>query len=553
MPDRQENLQSGSAAIRTKQLRRCGLLRALLVVLPLLLGVVPAQADTPSGAIPSNYMGLTINDSGVAAPSVSYGLLRFWDTGNNQWPYINTADGVYKFNVNGTGLDNWLQNLKSASVDNAFYTLNRTPNWALAAKYKTGGSSSTAAQQCNYYGVGGNTTTYGAQGQCYPPGDLNDDGTGTNQHWIDWVTNIATHVKNLDHNTYATIKYWEIWNEVERSDTIAHDADNPSYRGTYAQLLRMTEDARCIITGNGVIHNNGYNTNGTQKAPSQCNLKAIDSTALIVMPSGHPESSGEYAVAQNFLYCNSSTNTICSNSANGSTGNEGAAAIDIANFHVKPANISNDVAGTSDMEASFQTLYGNIQKVVTAGNGSAANLPLWNGEAGYDAESKGWGALINVDLRESFVARFFLMNWSLGIQSVSWYNWDGADQLNDKGSLPGMAYQQLYNWLGLGDNPPDVSMTSSCTNGTGSAKTQWTCGFTGTGTNSTYQAEAIWDTAYSCNSAKSSGGCVTPNNVTVNSKWKNYVDLTGTVTPITKDKNGNWSVPVSIKPILLQN
>src|ERR1035441_3929441 len=88
---------------------------------------------------------------------------------------------------------------------------------------------------------------------------------GTSAIWKAWIRAIATHANNPTYlQTHAHIKYWEIWNEPDASFYWA---------GTFAQLARLTEDANCIITGRGMIHESG---NGTA---TPCTATAIDPTA----------------------------------------------------------------------------------------------------------------------------------------------------------------------------------------------------------------------------------------------------------------------------------
>src|SRR5258708_14422074 len=54
------------------------------------------------------------------------------------------------------------------------------------------------------------------------------DGSGTNQHWIDWVTAVVTRYK-------GKISYYEIWNEPNNT---------AMWQGTNAQLVRLAGDAR---------------------------------------------------------------------------------------------------------------------------------------------------------------------------------------------------------------------------------------------------------------------------------------------------------------------
>jgi hypothetical protein len=328
----------------------------------------------------------------------------------------------------------------------------------------------------------------------------------------------------LDTKTYAHVGYWEPWNEVDRGNIVSNDADNPSYQGTYAQLVRMTEDAKCTITGKGTIHPNGF-TGSTKGVPNSsgvpCASKAIDSTALIVMPSSHTRSAGEIAVSQNFLYCNVTGKNAAKSGAYCNTGTAGAAAIDILNEHIKPGRVSDDVEGETKTE--YLGLYNVLRS-------TELSKPYWNVESGYASD---WGTHDD-DWKAAFVGRFYFIQWSLGIQSSSWYTWDIDNVLTPSGSKAAEAYNQLYSWM------VGATMSTQCA----SVGTQWTCGFTRTSPKG-YEAEAIWDTSKTC-----TGGTCGTNSVKVDDKWINYIDLTGKQTTISTSTH---KVPVGLKPILLQN
>jgi hypothetical protein len=90
------------------------------------------------------------------------------------------------------------------------YVFGMTPTWA---------SSNPGDTSCDY-----------APGACWPPNDLNSDGTGTDQHWINFVSAIAQHA--------PSIIRWEMWNTPH---------DTAQWNGTNAQLVRMVQDANTYI------------------------------------------------------------------------------------------------------------------------------------------------------------------------------------------------------------------------------------------------------------------------------------------------------------------
>jgi len=166
-----------------------------------------------SEGISAAFFGMQMN-TGVLHqqpwPSPAFGTMRLWDT-NTAWGETNPAAGVYDWSV----LDRWISTAQSHGVTDLMYTFGKTPAWA---------SSSPNDASC---------AAFWEAGACDPPDDLNADGSGTDQHWKDFVTAIATHVG-------SKIQYWEGWNEPENIT---------EWTGTASQLARMAKDARSIILG----------------------------------------------------------------------------------------------------------------------------------------------------------------------------------------------------------------------------------------------------------------------------------------------------------------
>src|SRR5271154_3007557 len=105
-------------------------------------------------------------------------------------------------------LDAWLNAAQKNQVD-IVYCFGRVPQWA---------SSKPNDIKC---------ASGGGPGQRQPPDALKRDGTGTDQHWKDFVTAIAS-------RSAGRIHYWEMWNE----------GGNPErWSGTSPQLVRMVSDA----------------------------------------------------------------------------------------------------------------------------------------------------------------------------------------------------------------------------------------------------------------------------------------------------------------------
>jgi len=426
-------------------------------------------------------------------------MQRFWDSPPLQWPSINTASGVFDF----TNLDSTLATAYSNGVMDGMYTLARTPPWASSNPTDTTCADTTASSG-------------GGDGECDAPSDLNSDGSGANAIWKAWITSIATHVNSPGYTaSHAHIKYWEIWNEPDTW----FDSSNRFWAGSFAQLARLTEDANCIITGRGVIHENG---NGTA---TPCTATAIDPTAQIVMSSGHAKTAA-ITYAQNQLYCNDTAGIPAGELPCPNPANAIAMAVDIINFHMKPGNESgnNCPAPTPcTPESAMQWYVSNIQGMLQP---AELAKPLWDGEAAYSINGFE-NAYSDPDMAASFMPRYYLINWSLNISGMAWYDW--SDLAAEPASVQ-TAYQQTYNWLAAS------SLSTPCA----ATGTVWSCGITMSGK----QYQIMWDTAQSC----ANGSCTTGNQ-TVASQWTEYQDMTTASSPITISGH---VVPVGIKPVVLQ-
>jgi hypothetical protein len=161
-------------------------------------------------------------------PSVYFKGMRLWNT-STTWLDINTANGVYDW----TQLDKWLA-AAGKNGNDVVYTFAGVPRWA---------SSKPNDRSCLV-----------KPGACDPPNDVNPDGSGTDQHWKDFITALAQHSKN---SSTAHISYWEMWNEPMHAIY---------WRGTYAQLIRMVGDAYGIIKGmdpNAIVLSPGFGWQST--------------------------------------------------------------------------------------------------------------------------------------------------------------------------------------------------------------------------------------------------------------------------------------------------
>ncbi len=168
------------------------------------------SASLAAAQISPEFFGMHVNRNTDPWPSTVGVQFSTWRTVASEvkWSDINTAPGVYDW----TNLDRWLS-YTSEHGQSVLYTFYFTPSWA----------SQCPSCTCN----SGNEPP----GGCYPPNDLNADGTGSDQHVKDFITAL------MQHEGPGKIQYIEIWNEPNIPT---------EYAGTVQQLVSMARDVRQV-------------------------------------------------------------------------------------------------------------------------------------------------------------------------------------------------------------------------------------------------------------------------------------------------------------------
>jgi len=493
---------------------------------------------TPPGAIPVGYWGLHVLNAADFPVQVPYGQFRNWDA-QSQWPLVETckpssgspSDPCFNWTLFDQETASLMADPFSVSgvstfqINDTLYTLSRTPAWA---------SSKPLDMTCNGASVG-------LPGECDLPTDLNTDGSGTNQTWKTWVTAIATHANDSTYlQTHAHVKYWEPWNEWYRDPEVALWTGAVSVYATYAQMLRLTEDARCIITGKGTIHN--YPSAG---ASTGCTLTAIDPNAVIVSPSSASDEPGYRAVMQNFLYCNGTglaapmPNSMC----NWNGQDWGSQAVDIIDFHFYAAFQNNT------LEEVVSTEIPAIRSFLSSAD---RQKPLWNGEGSWGVVTQPNNIWANdAYARAGFIPRMFSLYWSAGVVQNYFYSYESFLFLRSTGLITpeATAWTTTYNWLA------DATPTQNpfCQQGQlGLPATVYSCPFTETSGTS---ALLVWDPQYGPGGTASPANCTSSanpiicGNTTINvpsTYAKDWIDMTGAVHAFS------GTLTVGANPILLE-
>lgn len=487
--------------------------------------------------IPASFWGLIINP-GSYPLQVPYGQFRGWDAGSAQWPDLETCkaasgnpdDSCFDWT---SSFDPQMAELFAAGVNDVLYTVSRTPPWGVDLANDPTGLN---GEDCNYYEAASSSPGR-APGQCLLPVDLKADGSGTDQIWKDWITAIATHVNDQVYlQSHAHIKYWEPWNEWFRGSIILPNyvtgngtlpASQVSYAGTYAQMVRLTEDMRCVITGKGTIHN--FPSAGSS---TPCSATPIDANALIVAPDGAANTQGPLDVTQNFLYCNGTGSAAPASGSNCTTGNAGSLAVDIINFHL--------YAGTVTPETVVNTYIPNARARLQAAD---LSKPMINGEGSWSIPSNAGNLWSDPYAQAGFIPRFFALYWSAGLSLNMWYSYN-----TDDGAL-------FYPSTGKLNQPAAASWTLTYNALAGaSAINDPFCSNNGTVYNCDFieangsAAELVWDAQYDQNCSQMTNPviCGSTNYSVPNQFNKDWVDVTGTA------HSRAATVTIGANPILLE-
>jgi hypothetical protein len=468
----------------------------------------PASGGNTSGAgvgtqISNDYFGMHLNSEDAPWPffllngsndTLPFGSQRLWDAGI-AWSQVNTASGVYDWTGAPQNADIWMSDARAHQPLNELYTLARTPMWA---------SSDPSDDSCVDSAENGG-------GQCHPPIDLNTDGTGTNDIWIAWVTAAAQYSAAKKAAGEPGFSYYEIWNEWNSS---------VSWLGTPQQLVRMEQDARCIVEGPP----SGKSCYPDSVFPSG---KAIDSSAKIVSPSpvgAHPMLSAVSDSLQ--TYFSTTVNTY-----------PGGSFSDFIGFHgyVGTGTKSTTTALPCPTPEDVNTVIADMNTTLASFPQITAGKPLFNTEGGWsEADVEGF---TDQDRQAAFLPRYLLLQQSANIARVYWYAWDSkrlSSLYNDttgQATLAATAYSEVNQWT------VGATLSRACS----ATGTVWTCGFTRPGG---YAALAVWDAGQDCTASS----CPTTTFPVPAGGYIEYRDMAGNVTQL----GTATSVQIGAKPILLE-
>jgi len=491
----------------------------------------------------THYEGCDSGNFAFPLFDVPAGTFRDFGGCNTLWAVMNPAANTYNF----SGLDILLGELGTRKINDVFIQLGDTPPWI---------STNPSDPLCDQANVNGLPA-----GMCDPPADLDAVagsglGDGTDLAWRSFVTALLQHVTAPGYSAaHGHIQIYSIWDEFHRSDTVgtaicgAPGSGQPacSYRGTFAQMLRMTQDLRCIVEGHASDPISAtHQTCGTANYPAT----GLDPTAMVMEgDAGGGPIDNANATMQNYLYCNDSppAGSQCN------YGDAGSAATDIISGHTyfshgaepedRMVYISNEMAMLSPADHA---------------------KPYITGEGGWgkNTNSDGTPSVSDPKLQAAYVVRWYIELLILGVSRGYWFAWDefepdGAgglwspmpitfpplecttpdDAIGGYYCSGAIAYKQMVNWLS-GATLASATCPRTCTNPT---RGMFTVSMTRSGG---YQAIVAWDSTpvESCNNPQCGSTPVSKTPFPV-AQWRDVAGNTHSGSPAT----------IGASPIIVEN
>jgi hypothetical protein len=210
-------------------------------------------------------------------------------------------------------------------------------------------------------------------------------------------------------------------------------------------------------------------------------------------------------------------------------GQSGGAFADIIGFH---GYVSTCKSGICPIPEEVITVIDDMNSAIQGAPGEI-------GKPWFDTEDS-WSKaadeeFLDQDREAAFLARYELLQWSMGVTRGYWYRWDSTQ--SNEGSLyaNGTTIEAVNAWDEVSKWMVGATLSIPCT----VEGSVWQCGFTRSG----YSALAVWDASQDC----LKGTCATAAFTVPLGGYTFYRDLTGAETSISGS-----TVPLGAKPILLE-
>lgn len=454
-------------------------------------GVAGSPDSFAGNPIKPEFFGLHINRINTPWPDSPFGSLRVYD---DLTPWLR-IEGEGRNRYRWEMLDRWLDRARRHRVQ-LFYTFANIPDWAAANPEVACGNPMR-------------------RGTCSPPSDLFVNApcqgplsgiTTTDCQFKEYITSLMNRVcSGQAPNRHCQIQSYGCWNEPNLDGF---------WSGTYDELAKLCSDV-------------------VQTVKAQCQDCLVVSPEISAAAGGGRKANGEsrdYAeYLRQFLR------------AYAKYGNYP----DVAAFHAYAARTygldrapfpetfrGSDCHGGGGGQDCPETLPQKIAtlRAIYQQNGMAGK-PVWITEGGWGTNNE----MRDPDAQAAFLARWYILQASIGVQRAFWYMWDMGGRPQGWGGLwspeqgtnmAGKAYGVVFHWL------VGATFAVPCRNN----NTVWTCELKRPGG---YEGQIVWDNASSYQHEDKS-------QYHVDSKYQEFHDLSGAAHPIA-----NGIVSIGTKPILL--
>ena len=366
-------------------------MRLRLLIVLVLLGTAFAQKPGQkydsafSEPVPVTFFGLHINHDKSTFPPFSFGSYRFWDDGV-RWQILQTGPDTW----NWQWVDYWVKLMDSHGIHDVAFPMGGSPPWAVDVQ---------GGENCDY-GTPGRARSPGP-GFCIPPRDLKSDGTGSNLIWRKAVVVIGEHFQKGP----ARISNWEVWQEFVRR---GGENLTAAWIGNDQQLVRLTEDTRCIVAGRGGVTATHETCDQVLKTVGR--HEPLDPSAVIVGPTAGLNLPVWKERFEQYWETPGAVEST-----------------DVLGLHLYPRTPEEIF---DPFEAWHHTLPREMQ-----------TKPLWLTEGGWRRF-----AVDDPDMQMAFVARFHLLARGIGAVRVYWYSYDTPTIGELMDTKAGDGYKRVVSW-----------------------------------------------------------------------------------------------------------
>lgn len=405
------------------------------------------RRDRLGQLIPKTYFGMHVHGHEPNWPSIgsAIGTDRLWDSAGTQWADIMANPAAPDWRE----FDKRVLRAAQHGAEVIVVLGGNVPGYATS-------DPNAQAPGCSaYYDKDRNV----GKGSSAPP--LEDQANGGSTAWANWVTAIASHVRDLERTAgKKLVQNWEVWNEPDKCSLLV---DNP------ARLARL------VATANTILKNPVYAAYGANRVLSPSftldgfmdrYLQEASNTIDFPSSSSFPYGAAFFDVLSVHAYDDLSHGPDVDDM------HSKALLDDRTKLRSEDPVYGVDGRDWARMKRSPEALFHDEHVILNKREilrrfPAVANVPVWSTEGGYLGASLNGGP--NDSNGARYVARHLLLGWAAGLDLNAYYAWDQRSGLNASKTLryypvaggreavegdrvfnvteAGLAFQQVSKWM----------------------------------------------------------------------------------------------------------